>query len=160
MNWNNTPGVRLLLVSLLLLCSLSATFGQSRRFAGQKEYLPYTQNLPQIDKVELLKLTLVEDRWSGDILAIKILEGASARKVANLWHRQSYTSGLAACHTPAYAIKFYSKGKLLAYASVCWSCNNIFMITPKLTITQSFRGYNRKGEQLAEIFESAFTDIR
>ena len=149
-----------MLVLLLLLCGLPAASGQSRRFMGQKEYLPYTRNLPPIDKVELLKLKLTDDRWNGEILATKVLKGTDARKVATLWRRQTYTSGLAACHYPAYAVKFYARGKLLVYASVCWSCNNIFMIAPKLTRTQSFRGYDRKGEQLSEIFESAFTEIR
>jgi hypothetical protein len=161
MNWKNRLGVRLVVgILLLLLCSIPAAFGQSRRFMGHKEYLPYTRNLPRIDKVELLKLKLIEDRWNGDILATKVLTGADARKVASLWRRQTYTSALAACHNPAYAIKFYSQGKLLVYASVCWSCNNIFLITPQLTETQSFRGGDRRGEQLSEIFDSAFTEVR
>ncbi|HEX8174641.1 MAG TPA: hypothetical protein VF543_05940 [Pyrinomonadaceae bacterium] len=148
---------RYITLTLLVLCVASAAFGQSRRYVGQKDYRPYTRNLPPIDKVELLKLKLVGDSWNGDILATKVLKGAAAQKVASLWRRQSYTSGLAACHNPAYAIKFYSQGKLLVYASICWSCNNIFLITPKLTRTQSFRGYDRRGEQLSEIFDSAFT---
>lgn len=160
MSLRNKLSVGLMLVLLLLLCGPPAASGRSRRFTGQKEYLPYTRNLPPIDKVELLKLRLIDDRWDGDVLATKVLKRADARKVATLWRRQTYTSGLAACHNPAYAIKFYSRGKLLAYASVCWSCNNILMITPKLTRTQSFRGYNRRGEQLSELFESAFTEIR
>ena len=158
MSQKNTFG-KYVILALLLLCVASAASGQSRRYVGQKEYLPYTRNLPRIDKVELLKLKLTEDRWDGEVLSTKVLKGAAAQKVASLWRRQTYTSALAACHYPGYAIKFYSHGKLLVYASVCWSCNNIFMITPKLTRTQSFRGYDRRGEQLSEIFDSAFTDI-
>ena len=30
------------------------------------------------------------------------------------------------------------------------------MITPKLKISQSFAGYDKKGEQLSEVFERAF----
>lgn len=161
MNWKNRYGVRLVLGTLLLLvCTVPAAYGQARRFMGHKEYLPYTRNLPRIDKVELLKLKLIEDRWDGNILATKVLKGAAARKVASLWRRQTYTSALAACHNPAYAIRFYAQGKLLVYASVCWSCNNIFLITPKLTRTQSFLGGDRRGEQLSEIFDSAFIEAR
>jgi hypothetical protein len=141
---------------LLILCIVPATFAQSRRFMGRKEFLPYTRNLPDVDRVELLKLKLVEDQWDGDILATKVLEGAEARRVARLWRGQTYTSSQSACHNPAYAVKFYSQGKLLVYASICWSCNNIFMITPSFTSTQNFLGEDRRGEQLYQIFYSAF----
>lgn len=151
---------RLAIGLLLTACVAPYASGQARRFTGRKEYLPYTRNLPRVDRVEILKLKLVEDEWNGEVLATKILEGAEAQKAASLWRRQTYTSSLAACHNPAYAIKFYAQGRLLAYASVCWSCNNIFMITPKLEMTQSFRGYDRRGEQLEELFDSAFNEAR
>jgi hypothetical protein len=151
---------RLAITLLLIACAVTYASGQSRRFTGRKEYLPYTRNLPKVDRVEILKLKLAGDAWNGDILATKVLEGAGAQKVASLWRRQTYTSALAACHNPAYAIKFYSRGRLLAYASVCWSCNNIFMITPNLKMTQSFRGYDKKGEQLSDLFDAAFSTTR
>jgi hypothetical protein len=157
MSWTYKPIVPL--AAALLLCLMPAALGQSRRYLGRKDYLPYTRNLPRVDKVELLKLKLKDDRWDGDILATKVLRGVDARKVSSLWRRQTYTSALAACHNPAYAIKFYSQGKLLVYASVCWSCNSIFMITPKSTMTQSFRGYDGRGEQLSKVFDSAFTEV-
>jgi hypothetical protein len=145
---------------LLLLSTGPAALGQSRHFAGRREYLPYTRNLPRIDQVELLQLKVIEDKWNGDIVATKLWKGAKARKLASLWRRQTYTSSLAACHNPAYAIKFYSQGKLLGYASICWSCNSIFLITPPMTRTQSFRGGDSRGEQLSEIFRLAFTETK
>ena len=158
MSQKNKLGCHTTMTLLLILCIVPATFGQSRRFMGRKEFLPYTRKLPHIDKVELLKLKLIEDQWNGDILATKVLQGAEAQRVASLWRRQTYTSSQSACHNPAYAIKFYSQGKLLVYASICWSCNNIFMMTPKLTGTQNFLGEDRMGEQLYEIFYFAFTE--
>ena len=91
------------------------------------------------------------------VAAGKVLKGAEAQKVASLWRRQTYTSSLAACHEPAYAIKFYYRERLIAYASVCWSCNSIFFITPNLHRTQSFARGDKRGEQLSEIFRLAFT---
>lgn len=148
------------LASLLLLCILPSVFGQGHRYLGRKEYLPYTRNLPPVDKIELLKLKLVGDLWDGGVVATKVLKATAARKLASLWRSQTYTSALAACHNPAYAIKFYSRGKLLAYASVCWSCNDILMITPDLSMTQSFLGGDKKGEQLSDVFEGAFAETR
>jgi hypothetical protein len=145
------------LTLLLVLCIVSGVVGRTPRFRGQKEFLPYTRNLPAIDRIELLKLALRNDRWDGETVASKVLKGAEAQKLASLWRRQTYTSSLSACHEPAYAIKFYSRERLIAYASVCWSCNSIFFITPNLHRTQSFAGGNKRGEQLSEIFRLAFT---
>lgn len=153
-------GLQMATALLLLLLIGSAAPGRSRGFAGRKEYLPYTRNLPHIDKVELFELQVIDDKWNGEIVATRVLHGAKAQTLASLWRRQTYTSNLAACHNPAYAIKFYSRGKLLEYASVCWSCNSIFMITPAMTRTQSFGGGDRRGEQLSEVFRVAFSGAR
>jgi hypothetical protein len=142
---------------LLVLCIVPGVAAQTRRASGPKEFLRYTRNLPVIDKTELLKLKLKDDLWKGEIAASKVLHGAEAQRVASLWRRQTYTSNLAACHEPVYAIKFYSRDKLIAYASVCWSCNSIFFINPNLHRTQSFAGGDKRGEQLSEIFRLAFT---
>ena len=141
---------------LLVLCIVPGVVARSPRLQGRKEFLPYTRSLPAIDKIELLKLKLKDDRWTGEIAASKVLKGAEAQKVASLWRRQTYTSSLAACHEPAYAIKFYSGKRLIAYASVCWSCNSIFFIKPNLHRTLSFGGGDERGEQLSEIFRLAF----
>ncbi|MDX6405589.1 MAG: hypothetical protein QOH70_3044 [Blastocatellia bacterium] len=144
--------------TLLLVLSIApGVVGRTQRFRGRKEFLPYTRNLPVVDKIELLKLKLKDDHWDGEIAASKVLQRAKIKKVASLWRRQTYTSSLAACHEPAYAIKFYSGKRLVAYASVCWSCNSIFFITPNLHRTQSFAGGDKRGEQLSEIFRLAFT---
>jgi hypothetical protein len=144
------------LTSLLVFLLAPAALGRTPGFRAQKRFLPYTRNLPRIDKIELLKLEFKDDRWDGHVAATKVLEGSEARKTASLWRRQTYTSSLSACHEPAYAIKFYYREKLIAYASVCWSCNSIYFIMPNLQSTQSFLGGNSRGEQLSEIFRLAF----
>jgi len=158
MSRKNKPVVSYLLTLMLMLCIVPGVAGRTPRFLGHKEFLPYTRNLPAVYKIELLKLQLKDERWNGEIAATKVLRGAEAQKVAALWRRQGYTGSQAACHEPAYAIKFYSRRKLIAYASVCWSCNNMYFITPNLHRTQSFLGGNKSGEQLFEIFRLAFTE--
>ncbi len=144
----------------LIMCFVPLGVGQGPSFSGLKEFRPYTRNLPAIDRVELLKLEFKDDRWDGVIAASIVLNRAEAQRVASLWRRQTYTSALAACHEPAYAIKFYSGAKLIAYASVCWSCNSIYFINPDLHRTQSFAGGDKSGEQLSEIFRLAFASPR
>ena len=100
------------LTFLLVLFIVPGVMGQTPRFRGLKEFRPYTRNLPRIDKIELLKLELKDDRWNGDVAASKVLKGVEAQKLASLWRRQTYTSSLSACHEPGYAIKFYYREKL------------------------------------------------
>ena len=156
MSQQSKPNSLRLFIFLLALCIVPQVEARIQRFRGPKEFLPYTRNLPRIDKIELLKLQLKDDRWDGQITASRVLHGAEAQRVASLWRRQTYTSNLSACHEPAYAIKFYHREKLIAYASVCWSCNSIFFIEPNLHRTQSFAGGDKRGEQLSEIFRLAF----
>ncbi len=142
---------------LLLLTTVSTVSnGQSPRFTGNKEAIPYTYSLPDIDKIELLKLKKVGDLWDGSIEATKTVEGDEARRIAALWRTQKYLPYTASCHLPAYAIKFYSEGKVLAYASLCWECDNIDFINPGLKRTQGFDGKGKKGQQLLEVLTKAF----
>jgi hypothetical protein len=144
--------------SLLMLLMSPAEARHVRRFAGNKEAKPYTRDLPAIDKVELLKLDLSHsEMWNGkDVEAMKTIEGREARKIASLWRAQAYRSSSAICHEPSYAIKFYSKDKLIAYASVCWMCNNVAFVTPELRRTQGFNGKGIQGQRLLQVFQNAF----
>jgi hypothetical protein len=131
-------------------------FGQSRDYQGNAEAKPFTRDLPNIDKIELLKLEKKGDLWTGEIEASKTIEGDEAQKFAKLWRQQNYEPISAICHLPAYAVKFYAKDKLLTYATLCWDCNNIGFEEPKLNKTQGFDGDGRKGQKLLQIFKDAF----
>jgi hypothetical protein len=142
---------------LLLLSSLSPIGeAQSRRFRGNKEAKPYTVSLPAVDKVELLSLGQQAEMWDGKIVASKTLDGGEARKVAALWRAQNYRSISAICHYPAFGIRFYAQGRLLAFATLCWECDNIGFIAPRLDRTQGFDGEGKKGQELLRIFRAAF----
>ncbi|MFL6207415.1 MAG: hypothetical protein ACJ74W_01105 [Pyrinomonadaceae bacterium] len=147
---------RIALCSLLLLCLCPVILCQTRRFKGNQEVKPYTHNLPVVDKVELLELKLRGDLWDGESQASKIVEGNEAQKIASLWRTQTYNSYSAICHNPAYAIKFYSQGQLRVFATLCWDCDNIRFITPKLEKTQGFDGGGQKGQHLLQLFRTAF----
>ena len=130
--------------------------GQSRRFRGNKEAKPYTLGLPVVDKIELLSLGQQAEMWDGKIVASKTLDGDEARKVAALWRAQSYRPISAICHYPAFGIRFYSQGKLLVFATLCWECDNIGFVTPRLNRTQGFDGEGKKGQELLRIFRAVF----
>jgi len=126
---------------------------------GQAEWLPvqYTRKLPRIDKVELQKIQ-PKDMWIGTILGSKTLEGKEARRIASLWRAQKFRSYSAICHEPVYGIKFFSKGRLILYASVCWDCNNIILQEPQLKSggKQGFNGESKMGRRLLEEFMRIF----
>jgi hypothetical protein len=159
MNQKTKSSFHGIVIILLISCVVPSVVAQTPRFRGHREFLPYTRDLPAIDKIELFKLEEKEGERSGSkIVDTRVLMGAKAQKIASLWRHQTYTASDSACHEPGYAIKFYSRGKLIAHVSVCWSCNNMYFITPDFHRTQNFAGYNKKGEELSEVFRLAFDE--
>lgn len=153
---HRTRIARTLCLCLLTLVSIASASPQHGRYAGRPDLRRYTRDLPEIDKVELLKLKVNGDLWDGAIESLKTLTGKEAQDVASLWRRQVYRQYQVACHLPAYGVKFYSGDKLLVQASVCWQCNNIGFQTPDMNGTQYFEGDGRLGQQLLSVFRKAF----
>lgn len=108
-----------------------------------------TENLPQVDKVEI---NLLEDaakdpseaspdgyaKQSGPnlfpvygygrfdrILSTSVVTGSDAEQIAELWRTLHFSRGFSAlCHYPAYGLRFYHGSTLLFETSVCWKCSN------------------------------------
>ena len=134
----------------LILLSFVATFSSCHFLPST----PYTGGLPQVDKVELFKLELRGDLWTGKFDAQKTLMGDETYTIAALWRNQSFNNDSPICHNPGYAIKFYAKDKLLVYATLCWDCDNIEFLTPKLENYISFEGSGTKGQELLKYLKN------
>jgi hypothetical protein len=119
-----------------------------------------TRNLPQVDKVELFKLKKRGDIWTGEFTAQKTVVQNEAEKVAQLWRKQSFDSDDVICHNPGYAIKFYNRDKLLVYATLCWGCDNIEFLTPKLEKRVGFDAEGIKGQELLKYIEATLADVK
>ena len=119
---------------------------------------PHTRNLPQADKVELFKLKKQGDVWTGEIAGQKSVVRDEAERVAQLWRKQSFDSDSSICHNPGYAVKFYNRDKLLVYATLCWDCDNIEFLTPKLEKYVGFDGRGTKGQELLQYLKNTFAD--
>ncbi len=139
-------------VSLLLPTCAAASAKPPR---ADREAVPYTVRLPAVDRVELETFNVIEEAIES-VEAVKVLEGREARAFAALWRGQDYRHGSAACHHPFFGVKFYSRGRVIAHASVCWACDNINFLSPRLYANQGFVGGSRKGKQLLELFRRAF----
>jgi hypothetical protein len=75
-------------------------------------------SVKRADKVELLSIEY-EKGYILKILESKSVEGKEACDILTVWKQQNITGpSPSACHQPAYAIKFYSKGKLVVLATV------------------------------------------
>ncbi|MBX7224224.1 MAG: hypothetical protein K1Y36_30195 [Blastocatellia bacterium] len=145
----------LIIVCILLLGVISGQAGQQINQAAR----PLTKQLPAVDRVELQAV-----RTSGfgfnKVEQTKTLTGQQAKQVAQLWRRLSYAQVGSACHQPIYAIKFFAGEKLLAYASLCYYCQNIDFVTPKLSDTQGFRPKTAGARKLRKILQRSFPGFR
>jgi hypothetical protein len=142
-----------------ILASL-LSFGISFSGYGQSSSARLTHNLAPVDKVELFKLKKRGDVWTGEFVAEKTVEGKEAEKAAQLWRKQSFVSYSPSCHNPGYAIKFYNRDKLLVYATLCWDCDNIEFLTPKLEKRVGFKGRGIKGREFLKYLENTLADGR
>lgn len=59
-----------------------------------------------------------------DAPAVTLL-GGDAERIARLW-RELPPGMQSRCHSPPYGFRFYSDGREVCRASVCWDCDNIF----------------------------------
>ncbi len=122
----------------LVFVSLTSVACNAQDIAIPKETLRYTRQLPAVDKVELQKVSGIER--IEKVEATKVLTDKEALAVATLWREQTYGGTGAACHEPAYTIKFFSKEKLIVYAK------NLV----------GFNAHGKKGQQLLRVFQNAF----
>jgi hypothetical protein len=140
--------------SPILFCFMLAMScpAQSRR---NSVVVGLTSRLPAIDKIELQEVE-GEELWIKRILRTKTIEGRDAQAVARLWRSQKYYVAGDACHLPVYAIRFFSQGKSIAYATLCWECKNIFFVEPKINDGPGFAANGARGRQLLAVFKKAF----
>jgi hypothetical protein len=118
---------------------------------------PCTSGLPQVDKVELFQLEKKGDLWTGKYTAQKTLIGPATELVAQLWRNQSFADDSPICHNPGYEIKFYRQNKLLVDATLCWDCDNLEFLTPKLNDFVGFDGKGRQGQELLNYLENTLS---
>lgn len=145
-------------VLMLVFCTAQA--GVAQRSLTKAQVRQYVQNLPAIDKVELVQYNMAEDPRERKIADSILVEKAQARKLAALWRTQTHAPDRSICHNPSYGVRFFVKEKELFYASVCWSCNNILFFNPDFQGGLHFDGDDKKGQQLLQFFQEAFSETK
>jgi hypothetical protein len=145
-------------VILLTLMIAAAAFVQAqadkRKPAARVSF--HTPLLRSIDKVELMSIY----SRMGDIErvdATRLVQGQDAQNLLRVWRKQRFLGySPAICHQPPYAIKFYSKDKLVLFATVCWACSNVTFVVPKMKHWVEFEHDSQAAKMLREIFQKAF----
>ena len=145
--------IKYLFIAVLFVFTFSiANLGE------KKAPLRITKKLPVIDKVKMLKLIPAQLGFKS-VEARKVIKGKEAEAFAALWRSQTFLPYSPECHTPGFAIKLFSKGELIVYASLCWDCNTIDFFTPELSgsFFQGFRGESKKGKEMLAFLTEAFS---
>jgi hypothetical protein len=113
--------------------------------------------LENVDKIELLSVTSEKGTRMGSIEATSQVKDKDVPAIIALWRRQTiYDYSPAACHDPSFAIRFYSKGKVTLFASVCWGCSNIDFMVPAADSWAGFEGTSPAGQELLSLLKSTF----
>ena len=87
----------------------------------------------------------------------KSLDGEAAREILRTWRKQRFIGkSFSACHQPPYAIRFYSKGKTVLFATICWACSNVTFIVPDVKYWVEFPADSEEARLLREVFIKAF----
>lgn len=99
---------------------------------------------PEADAVEILRLgdmLFNEERasptgpvldlgplspYSHAVVSVTRVEGDVARAILSLWRRLPDADWMR-CHNPPLALRFLKSGDEILAASICWSCNNIYL---------------------------------
>jgi hypothetical protein len=144
MSQNESAKAIVVFVSVLVSCLCGCS---------RSEGTPQTRNLPAVDKAELFRLAKNGDVWNGEFAAQAILAGDDAKAAAQLWRAQSFSDDSPICHNPGFAIKFYNHDVLVVYATLCWECNNIEFLSPRLDKYVGFDAEGKKGQELLSFLE-------
>jgi hypothetical protein len=87
-------------------------------------------SLPPIDEVAVVDLSGLSVHARGFVSQASAapsfaVSGGVAQRIAALW-RSLPAGEQARCHIPPFGLRFYSAGRVVCQASICWQCNNIY----------------------------------
>jgi hypothetical protein len=121
----------------------------------------YTTHLWNVDIVELLTLDSKGSNQKPPILDIHQLGLNDAKEFLKVWNSLKYDPSFSKrCHGPVFGVRFYRQGKMLAYASICWKCNNIRITGPGVKLSQGFDTKDPEAEKLLTIFKTTFPNFK
>lgn len=118
---------------------------------------PTPQLLPPVDRIEIVDLREVGyrvDRASDYMSAARsapftAVVGNEAEAIASLW-RNLPPGEVKRCHVPPFGFRFYVRDELVAEASVCWRCNNVYGFIHGQALSYGFDGSDPVAQRLLD----------
>ncbi len=114
---------------------------------------PTPSSLPAIDTVEIIDLRAMDSNRVNETMTLSSqaprwsFAGTDAQLIASLW-RDLPPGEQSRCHTPPFGFRFLASGILVAEASVCWACNNVFGIMGSQELLYEFDSSHATSQQL------------
>jgi len=97
----------------------------------------------------------------------KTLRGDDAERIATYWRALApeppppgVGRGLAKCHVPGFAFRFYSGDKLFAESTVCWMCENLGIHIGGKFAARSFDPKALPAKDLLAAGQKFFPDVK
>jgi hypothetical protein len=148
----HTIFVRLLLVSAGIFFPQSIVQADISGKKVNEEALPYTSQLPKIDKIEVYQLDTDGEGHVEGVVSTRSVTGKDAQNLANLWRKQDYDFHYAAaCFEPAYAVLFWQGDSLVVEGQICFNCEQVHFTkkVTKLDIKDgcAYQGFNARTDQ-------------
>lgn len=116
--------------------------------------------LPAIDAIDIVDL----DGATGDRIQDCLMEtlparrvritGAAAQQIAEQFRTLPPGEAMR-CHIPPYGLVFYFSGQVIARASICWKCNNLFGAIGEDSLAFSFDGASALSKSLLRTCKQA-----
>lgn len=145
-------------IMFFILIIVPANFAQAKSY-NQKPKRSSSFRPPVLRNIDKIELMSIQSRMGNieKVDATKLVEGQEAQEIIGIWRKQRFQGYSAVvCHEPPYAIKFYSKGKVVLFATVCWMCHNVTFIVPQVKTRIDFDSGSKEGILLRGIFQKAF----
>lgn len=118
--------------------------------------------LPPIDEVEIVPLGDEDDaatlQQNLQMPCVRV-GGETAQNLARLW-RHLPPAAQMRCHIPPYGFRFYQQGQSVLVASVCWKCNNIWLIVKSEQKLYEFDAQHSIAQELLAMAEQLTSLLR
>ena len=125
-----------------------------------------TADLPSVDRAQIEAVDSGGSEEVKTVLALRDLVGTDAQSFASLWRSQwygYYLSQQVMCHFPAYRVRFFKAKTLLVEATICFHCNNIYLLKSDLLpekISYSVGISDLRSQRMQTYLSSLFPGIK
>ncbi len=106
-------------------------------------------DLPPVNAVEIIRLSEMAEKTLAPSVRV---DGELAQNIADLFRRLPF-AGQMRCHIPPFELRFFNGQKQVLHCSICWECNNIWILEGKTRRTIEFDAKADVSQQLLQLLK-------